>query len=135
MASPFGLEQLMAIRPGDEPSKDLKLSGVLPEAKYNIQVESKQIKSVSIDLTKPISSETFLKPDTKGFCLSQAISPDIPLKKYFFFEMEKKRRYELNENQEIKSILIQDITGANTNTPCRFNQSVAEEPIEIKKVK
>lgn len=135
LASGFDLKQLLAIVPGDPVSKDLKLSGVLPEARYKIQVEGKEIKSVSIDLMKPVSSETFLKPDTKGFCLSQAISPDVPLKKYFFFEMDKKRRYELNANQEIKSILIQDIPGANSNTPCVFNQSVSEEPIEIKKVK
>jgi hypothetical protein len=135
MASPFDLEQLMAIRPGDVPSKDLKLTGVLPEAKYRIQIESKHIKAISIELRKPIASDKFLKLDTKGFCLSQAISPDVPMKKYFFFEVEKKRRYELNAKQEIKSILIQDIPGASSNKPCVFNQSVVEEAIEIKKVK
>ena len=83
MASPFDLEQLTAIRPGDLPSKDLKLIGSLPEAKYKIKLEGKQIKSVSIELRKPIASETFLKLETKGFCLSQIMSPDIPMKKYF----------------------------------------------------
>lgn len=135
VASSFDLGQLMAIMPGDLPGKDLKLSGTLPEAKYKIQVEGQHIKAISIELSKPIASENFLKLDTKGYCLSQAISADIPMKRYFFFEMDKKRRYELNANQEIKSILIQDIPGASSNKPCVFNQSVVEEPIEIKKVK
>ena len=135
VASSFDLGQLLALRPGGLITKAMKLSGTLPEAKYQIQVEGKKIKSISIHLREPMASETFLKLETKGFCLSQAISPDIPIKKYFFFEIEKKRRYELNSNREIKSILIQDIPGASGNRPCVFSQTVVEEPVEIKKVK
>jgi hypothetical protein len=40
VASSIDLGQLMAIRPGDFPSKDLKLTGTLPEAKYKISVWS-----------------------------------------------------------------------------------------------
>jgi hypothetical protein len=135
VASSLDLVQLMALSPGELLTKDMKLSGVLPEVKYQIQVEAKQIKSISIHLRRPMASETFIKLETKGFCLSQAISPDIPIKKYFFFEIEKKRRYELNSNREIKSILVQDIPGASGNRPCLFSQVVVEEPMKIKKVK
>ena len=135
VAATLDFGQLIALTPGEILTKDMKLSGTRPEAKYQIRLEGKQIKSISIHLRRPIASETFLKLETKGFCLSQPISPDIPMKKYFFFEIDKMRRYELNSNKEIKSILIQDIPGATSNRPCAFNQSVINELIEIKKVK
>jgi hypothetical protein len=66
--------------------------------------------------------------DTKGFCLSQPMAPDIPINRTFFFDMKTQRRYELSPKGQIKSIVIQDTPGARTNRECQFGEALLKNP-------
>ena len=136
------LRQILSIKPGDQLSKAQKnISGLKPSsslkgAEYEIESENDIIQSVKIDFIHPVSSAEYLKQDTKGYCLVQPMPGDVPLNRVFFFDLEKKSRYELTPTGKIKSILIQDIPGAKENKQCQFSEVLKiESNSNIKKVK
>lgn len=113
------LQKVLQIKPGAKLDKGVKTSGTTPTYSYEIETEKDLVQSVSIELAPSLSPEKFLKNDTKGFCLVQP-REHMNLNRFFFFDMETKRRYELNVDKKIIGILIQDIPGARANRECTF---------------
>ena len=113
------LQKILQVRPGEKLEKAIKASQSSKTFSYEIELDKDLVESVSIELNPPIPSEKFLKADSKGFCLVQ---PRIHtnIKRFFFFDMDSKRRYEVNYDKKIIGILIQDIPGARANPECTF---------------
>lgn len=136
-------KDILKLKPGEsllEAKKKvagLKVSDSLKGASYEIETEKDLITSIRIDFNLPVNSEEFVSKDTKGFCLSQSMGPDIPMNRTFFFDLKTQRRYELSPKGQIKSILIQDIPGARTNRECQFGEALLRpsESETIKSVK
>jgi hypothetical protein len=120
-AAEIKLEKILEMKPGKRLDKYIKTDSSNDDFSYEIKMEKGFIYSVRIDFSRPISPESFLKNDTKGFCLVQASVGDVRLNRYFFFDLETKRRYELTAMKKIKAILIEDIPGARANPACTFD--------------
>ncbi len=142
-AKVLGTGDILKLKPGEsllEAKKKvagLKESDSLKGAFYEIESENNLITSIRIDFNLPVNSEEFVSKETKGFCLSQSMGPDIPMNRTFFFDLKTQRRYELSPKGQIKSILIQDIPGARTNRECQFGEALLRpsESETIKSVK
>ncbi len=119
LAAELALPKLLQIRPGSKLEKSIKPEASTKSYSYEIEKENDLIKSVSIELNPPVPSEQLVKNETKGHCLIQA-RPHVNIDRFFFFDMEKKRRYEFNNEKKIIGILIQDIPGARANPECTF---------------
>ena len=133
-AKVLGTGDILKLKPGEslleakKKVEGLKTSDNLKGASYEIETEKNLITSVRIDFKLPVNSEEFVSKDTKGFCLSQPMAPDIPINRTFFFDMKTQRRYELSPKGQIKSIVIQDIPGARTNRECQFGEALLKNP-------
>lgn len=143
LAAAPNIKQILSIQPGEQFSKvqkkvgGLKLSSSLKGAEYEIDSQNDIIQSIKIDFKSPVAFEEYLKADTKGYCLVQPMPGDVGLNRIFFFDMDKKSRYELTATGRIKSILIQDIPGARENKQCQFSEVLMKEAAgnKLKKVK
>ena len=133
-ANVLGTKDILKLKPGEslleakKKVEGLKTSDNLKGASYEIETEKNLITSVRIDFKLPVNSEEFVSKDTKGFCLSQPMAPDIPINRTFFFDMKTQRRYELSPKGQIKSIVIQDIPGARANRECQFGEALLKTP-------
>jgi hypothetical protein len=139
-AAPLSVNQLLSLRQGDnflESSKKyegLKKEESRSDLNYKIEVENHLIQSVKIKFKKKMSFDDIIPKDTKGYCLSQKVSIDVADQKYFFFDQESERRFELNMTGDVKEIIIQDIPGAKANRPCIFSEAVEVKELNLKKV-
>jgi hypothetical protein len=124
-ALPDELFTLLSLKPGS--TTNLAPEAITKDYAYTITKDGKVIKSVEIEFNQAAKSATYLKPETKGYCLIDPPKGHIPLNRYFFFEMTTKRRYELTPLKDIKSILIQDMPGAVEHTPCTFGSFKTQE--------
>ncbi len=113
------LLKVLSVRPGEKLEQGIKLSASSKTFSYEIEKESDLVKSVSIEILPSMPPGKFLKNETKGFCLVQPKSHS-KYGRFFFFDMETKRRYEINLDKNIIGILIQDIPGARANRKCTF---------------
>jgi hypothetical protein len=131
------LKDVLSLRPGSVYQKSYKTSGEDKNFSYEINRKDNLIKSVRIDFKKPRSPQEFLSPEVKGHCMVQVPAGDVVKNRYFFFETEKHRRYELTALKMIKSILIQDIPGAVDNKACTFKDFDPQSTMknEIRKIK
>jgi hypothetical protein len=130
------LRDLLQIKPGVS-AKGLDASGEAKEYSYEMELVDGKIDSLSINFSPMVASEQYLKENTKGFCLVQSASGDIHQNRFFFFNQELNRRYEINDTFKIKSILLKDIPGARVNKACQFGELVKLGQIDLplKKVK
>lgn len=119
LAAEIDLPKVLQVKPGEKLEKSLQPSHSSKTFSYEVALEKDLVQSVSIELNPPLDANKFLKDDVQGYCLVQ---PRIHtnLKRFFFFEMDSKRRYELNQDKKIIGILIQDIPGARANRECTF---------------
>lgn len=119
LAAEVDLQKVLQVKPGEKLDKAIKASQTSKTFTYEIESEKGLVESVSIELNPPLPADKFLKDDAQGFCLVQ---PRIHtnLKRFFFFDMDSKRRYEINQDKKIIGILIQDIPGARANRACSF---------------
>lgn len=119
LAAEVDLQSVLQIKPGEKLQKGLKPAQSSKTFVYEVELKKELVESLSIEFNPPLPSEKFLKDNAKGFCL---IQPRIHtnLKRFFFFDMDSKRRYELNQDKKIVGILIQDIPGARANRECTF---------------
>jgi hypothetical protein len=142
LAASLSPKQLLSIKPGESLSAQkkkisgLKLEDSLKGVDYEIQTEGDIIQSIKIDFTSPVASQDYLTGATKGHCLVQPMTGDVPLNRVFFFDLENKSRYELTPKGMIKSILVQDIPGARANRECQFSDATKKinQSDKIKKV-
>jgi hypothetical protein len=130
------LKVVLQIKPGAS-AKGLDTIGKGKDYSYELDVVDGKVDSLSIDFSPIISSDQFLKHSTKGFCLVQSASGDIQQNRFFFFNQDLNRRYEINDEFKIKSILLKDIPGARANKACQFGELVKLGQIDtlLKKVK
>jgi len=131
------LDSLLRIRPDSKLDQKIPLEGKTSRFEYSIELKSKLVESVRIDMNSPLSSTSLIQSEAKGYCLIQMPSGSAVLPLFYFFDVDKNHRYELTPSKEIKSILIQKIPEVRKNTPCAFKDfspAKAFSP-EIKKVK
>lgn len=119
LAAEIDLQKVLEVKPGVALDKAIKPSQSSKTFSYEIEQDKNLVESVSIELNPPLPADKFLKDDAQGFCLVQ---PRIHtnLNRFFFFDMDSKRRYEVNQDKKIVGILIQDIPGARANRACSF---------------
>lgn len=128
-AKSVSMDEILKLKTGDrfveakKKLQGLKLSDSLEGAIYEIETDKEFITSIYVDFSTPVSPDKFISKDTKGFCLSQPMAPDMPMLRTFFFDMNTHRRYEINPKGKIKSIIIQDIPGARSNRECKFGEA------------
>ena len=133
MASEPKLKTILALKPGESLQRiqkaniGFKLENTLKGADYSIQTEGDVIQSIKIDFNIPVVSKPYLKADTKGHCLVQPVPGDLVISRFFFFDLESNRRYELTPKGMIKSILIQNIPAAIENRQCQFSEVLQKE--------
>lgn len=118
-AAELSLPKLLKVKPGTKLDKSIRPSGTTKTYSYEIEKENDLVLSVSIELNPSVPSEQLVKNETKGHCLIQA-RPHVKMDRFFFFDLETKRRYEFNNEKKIIGILIQDIPGARANPECTF---------------
>jgi len=131
------LESLLNLRPESKLPKEIPLQGSSPSLEYEIELNKGLVGSIRIDFVSPHSSKSLIPADTKGFCLIELPSGSAFLPRFYFFDTDKKHRYELNPGKEVKSVLVKNIPGARENTPCTFKEFDPRKALtpEIKKVK
>lgn len=130
------VKDLLQLRTGSY-AKGLENKGEGKDYSYEIEIGDNHIASLTIDFSKPVAPEQYIKKDAKGFCLVQKAAGDIHLNRLFFFNQETSFRYEITEANKIKSILVKDIPGARANKACSFSELVklGSEDNKIQKVK
>ncbi len=114
------LNPLLEMRPGDTVKSKLKLNGSNKDFFYEIEKNKDVVKSVSIEFKTPTESSKLIPPNTEGYCRVEIPEGHVVIYRYYFFDMNKKRRYELTPLKKISKILIQDMPGAIENPKCTF---------------
>ncbi|MFZ4713168.1 MAG: hypothetical protein ACOYL6_05640 [Bacteriovoracaceae bacterium] len=122
-AATLSLKQLLAIKP-EASSKGLPISGMSRDFSYEIEFVGGKVVTVQINFNSPVPHENYFKKNIDGFCLVQGLGGDDKINRYFFFNKDGNRRYEVLANQKIKSILIKDIPGAKLNKSCQFSELI-----------
>jgi len=140
MGAEIQLTEIINLKPGNNwkevslRNKDLKEKGSRPDFTYKIKVDKNLIQSIQITFKKKIPIESIISKEAQGFCLTQAVAPDVPFKRYFFINNDKNTRFELNSIGDIKEIIIQDMPGAQMHRRCLFREGLQDNEAEIKKV-
>lgn len=116
------LETLLRLQPGMKIDSKLKLEETLKDYVYEISVEKNHIQSIEIHFTPPMDSNNFFAPNANGFCLVQKREGDVDRSRYFFFDIKNHKRYEINQEKKVRSIIIQEMPEAIKNPRCTFDK-------------
>lgn len=131
------LQDLLGLKPGTALPKAIPQEAQDSQMSHAIEVENGLVQIIRIEFKSPRQSSEFISKNSSGFCMIQNHGGDVKRERFFFFDQNKHRRYELTLDKKIKAIFIQEIPGASTNTKCTletFNLS-SPEPINLKKTK
>ena len=114
------LSPLLTLKPGHVLLKAMPLAGTNKTFSYEIEKRGEKIHSISIEFKNPIDPSELIKPQTEGHCKVEKPEGHVVIYRHYFFDMNTKRRYELNPFKKISKILIQDMPGAIENPKCKF---------------
>ena len=113
----LSINELLKVKLGGN-EKGIDLKGEAKDYSYEIEIQNQKVVSIEINFYPPVLLDQYLKKMSKGHCLVQSSGGDVHQNRYFFFNQELTHRYELNESQKVKSILVRELPGARENKEC-----------------
>jgi hypothetical protein len=117
------LNKILNLKLNEPVPKGVASSALLKEGSYKIHTMDKKINSIRISFNEALVSEKFIDLNLKGHCLVQTEAGHSPLPRVYFFNTKNNKRYELNVQGKIKSVLIQEIPAAKNHPACTIKEA------------
>lgn len=126
LAKQVQLSSILSLNLGD-PVKNYKKSFSNEKFSYEIESEDGKLKSLRVDFIELVESKKIIKNDISGYCFAQPSGGDFIRYRYFFFNKELNKRFEVAPNKKLKSVIIQSMPDAKKFRVCSFSEVIPEK--------